>query len=254
MGSGNAPHSARRGLVPAEIQSTGSRLKRAAVSATLRRNNLAREHPLVGNPRGLATPVDAQGRSAPEGTSAGEARSAGVPKRSDPQARDRSGAPRPLGNPMTERAPRSAVAGWPTLCRMDLSVRARRGHATGSADADKPALPIGPAPTIGTRRRGHDGARAISAIPQARLCPEAEAGCRVGNARDRRGGAQVERRSTALSCHCAGSDHPARTAPERCPSQAAVTGGRPFACKIGDVRGNRRCAPLDGTIRHPWTL
>jgi hypothetical protein len=86
---------------------------------------------------------------------------------------------------------------------------ARRGHASGSAVADKPAFAVGLPAAHGTCRRGRGGARAIQTIPEARLWPACMPGATGARRTERRawatGGAPEHRPSVSL----AGRDHPA---------------------------------------------
>jgi hypothetical protein len=140
-------------------------------------------------------------RTGPGAASAGEARS-------DPQARKQSG-PVPtdwkphVGTSAPERGGRERVrwgacAGVPPGATLAYTGRSFRGRR---------------------RRSAGDGADAMGGelfrrdVWRRGCAPRQKAGCRVGNARDRRGGAQVERRNAYLSCHCMWRDHPARMAP-----------------------------------------
>jgi len=62
----------------------------------------------------------------------------------------------------------------------------------------------GVATLLDSRRRGRGGARVMRSIPEARLRP---AGCAPGSERDRRAGAQEERRSTAFRVTPGGEHH-----------------------------------------------
>lgn len=107
---------------------------------------------------------------------------------------DRGAPPRrPLGSPMPERAPRSAVA--ESVSAGELASLRRR--ATGSAaDLHGQSLPGPPVP-LERRRRGRDGARAIQTIPQAR-----RRGTAVGrpSGAPRPGGGAPEHRPSVSLC------------------------------------------------------
>jgi len=116
----------------------------------------------MGVRSGTASPCDRpRERTGPGAASAGEARSEGVPKRSDPQAREQSGpVPTDREHRCTNERPRTR---WPGAHRCASAVL--RGDATGSDAAAREHRTGTP-----SARDGADvsGARAIQPIPEAR--------------------------------------------------------------------------------------
>jgi hypothetical protein len=101
------------------------------------------------------------------------------------------------GSPMDQRAPRSALAGCPSV---GTPAGPCAGMPAGAPvpinlhTADVLAASIGIPTVVGS---GREGARAIPTILEARLRP---AGGAPGSTCDQRAGAQEKRRSTALPC------------------------------------------------------
>jgi hypothetical protein len=117
-----------------------------------------------------------------------EERSAGV-------LAERRRADRPRSAPRKNERPGARWPGpiswWPYWKRLGWD-------ASGSADADKPARPPAVPASIGNRRRGRGGARAIQPIPEARPRPTCSAPGSVRPARWGVGGAPEHRPSVSL--------------------------------------------------------